>query len=271
MSLDCRGSSMSFDPGNEGSGGPDWAVKLGRKDSLMASQEDSDNIMPSPRANASYLVNLFHRLNLSVKDLVALSGSHSIGECRCFSIVFQLYNQSGSGKPDLEMDPTYREKLDRLCPITGDQNVTRGLDTTPTLFDNQNFKDLLLKKGFLNSDQTLHKFEETRVWVEKFSENQGAFFEAFGRGDGEDGRSAIRFEIETREDKRAGHRDNFRKRKRDCVVRVIGPNERSWVPETRPQDFSELPGNSDGLKKAATADGFEATFMLILERIDGQH
>ncbi|GAB2226115.1 hypothetical protein Droror1_Dr00021906 [Drosera rotundifolia] len=164
------------------SGGPDWDVKLGRKDSVTASQEDSDSIMPSPRANASYLVDLFHRFNLSVKDLVALSGSHSIGEGRCFSIVFRLYNQSGSGKPDPEMDPTYREKLDRLCPITGDQNVTGGLDTTPTLFDNQYFKDLVLKKGFLNSDQTLHTLEETRVWVEKFSEDQAVFFEAFVEG-----------------------------------------------------------------------------------------
>ncbi|KAL9264816.1 Peroxidase 17-like protein [Drosera capensis] len=164
------------------SGGPDWEVKLGRKDSLTASQEDSDNIMPSPRANASYLVDLFHRFNLSVKDLVALSGSHSIGEGRCFSIVFRLYNQSGSGKPDPEMDPIYREKLDRLCPTTGDQNVTGGLDMTPTLFDNQYFKDLVLKKGFLNSDQTLHTFEQTRAWVEKFSEDQGAFFEAFVEG-----------------------------------------------------------------------------------------
>lgn len=29
-------------------GGPDWEVKLGRLDSLTASQEDSNNIMPSP-------------------------------------------------------------------------------------------------------------------------------------------------------------------------------------------------------------------------------
>ncbi|GAB2283324.1 Peroxidase 17 [Dionaea muscipula] len=164
------------------SGGPDWEVKLGRKDSLTASQQDSDNIMPSPRANASYLIDLFHRFNLSVKDLVALSGSHSIGEGRCFSIVFRLYNQSGSGKPDPEMDPSYREKLDKLCPITGDQNVTGDLDATPTIFDNQYFKDLVLRRGFLNSDQTLHTFKSTREWVVKFSEEQDEFFDAFVEG-----------------------------------------------------------------------------------------
>ncbi|KAA8546780.1 hypothetical protein F0562_003209 [Nyssa sinensis] len=70
-------------------GGPHWEVKLGREDSLTASQEDSDNIMPSPRANASSLIDLFDKFNLSIKDLVALSGSHSIGKGRCFSIMFR--------------------------------------------------------------------------------------------------------------------------------------------------------------------------------------
>ncbi|KAL8475136.1 hypothetical protein ACS0TY_031531 [Phlomoides rotata] len=78
------------------SGGPKWEVKLGRKDSLRASEEAADDIMPSPRANASSLITLFSKFNLTIKDLVALSGSHSIGKGRCFSVLFRLYNQSGS-------------------------------------------------------------------------------------------------------------------------------------------------------------------------------
>lgn len=163
-------------------GGPDWKVKLGRKDSLIASQEDSDNIMPSPRANATFLIDLFNKLNLSVKDMVALSGSHSIGEGRCFSIVFRLYNQSGSGMPDPALEPAYKEKLNKLCPVGGDENVTGDLDATPVVFDNQYFKDLVSGRGFLNSDQTLYTSEETRDWVVRFSENQMEFFEAFVEG-----------------------------------------------------------------------------------------
>ncbi|KAL8151920.1 hypothetical protein V2J09_021728 [Rumex salicifolius] len=163
-------------------GGPDWKVKLGRKDSLTASQEDSDNIMPSPRANATFLIDLFKKLNLSVKDMVALSGSHSIGQARCFSIVFRLYNQSGSGKPDPTIEPVYKEKLNKLCPITGDEDVTGDLDATPLVFDNQYFKDLVAGRGFLNSDQTLYTFEETRDWVVRFSEDQDEFFDAFVEG-----------------------------------------------------------------------------------------
>lgn len=112
-----------------------------------------------------------------------VSGSHSIGEARCFSIVFRLYNQSGSGRPDPHMDPAYRQALDALCPLTGDQNVTGGLDATPVVFDNQYFKDLVHLRGFLNSDQTLFSDNDgTRRLVAQFSENQDAFFRAFIEG-----------------------------------------------------------------------------------------
>lgn len=164
-------------------GGPRWDVRLGREDSLTASQEDSDNIMPSPRANASTLIRLFAGYNLTITDLVALSGSHSIGQARCFSIVFRLYNQSGSGRPDPHMDPAYRAKLDALCPLGGDEEVTGGMDATPIVFDNQYFKDLVHLRGFLNSDQTLFSDNAgTRQVVAKFSEDQDAFFRAFADG-----------------------------------------------------------------------------------------
>ncbi|XP_030527388.2 LOW QUALITY PROTEIN: peroxidase 17 [Rhodamnia argentea] len=163
-------------------GGPDWEVKLGRKDSLTANQEDSNDIMPSPRANASSLVDLFAKYNLSVKDLVALSGSHSIGQARCFSVMFRLYNQSGTGRPDPALDPGFRDELYKLCPQGGDENVTGDLDSTPREFDNRYFKDLVAGRGFLNSDQTLFTFPRTRAYVQKFSRDQDEFFRAFVEG-----------------------------------------------------------------------------------------
>lgn len=157
-------------------------MKLGRKDSLTASQKDSDDVMPSPRANASSLIDLFARFDLSIKDLVALSGSHSIGNGRCFSIVHRLYNQSDTGLPDPSIEPKYRQKLDKLCPLGGDGNVTGDLDFTPHIFDNQYFKDLVNGRGFLNSDETLFTFPKTRGYVQWYSKNQAEFFRDFVEG-----------------------------------------------------------------------------------------
>ncbi|XP_020269156.1 peroxidase 17-like [Asparagus officinalis] len=160
------------------SGGPKWEVKLGREDSLTASQADSDNIMPSPRADASTLIPLFRRFNLSVTDLVALSGSHSIGHARCFSIAFRLYNQL-----DSHMDPSFRAKLDHICPKDCDGNVTAGFDQTPLRFDNRYFKDLVFSRGVLNSDQTMFSGSyRTKKLVRWFSRDEKAFFDAFVEG-----------------------------------------------------------------------------------------
>jgi len=86
-------------------------VKLGRLDSLTTSQEDVDNIIPSPTSNATTLVTLFQRFNLPIKDLVALSGSHSIGKARCFSIMTKLYNQSSSENQTLQLILVLKQSL----------------------------------------------------------------------------------------------------------------------------------------------------------------
>lgn len=139
--------------------------------------------MPSPNGStATTLIDLFQRFNLTTKDMVALSGSHTIGEARCFSIMTRLYNYSGSGKSDPAFEPIYREKLSKLCPMGGDENVTSGMDATAKVFDNQYFKDLVSRKGFLNSDQTLFTWPETREYVKMFSENETEFFRAFAEG-----------------------------------------------------------------------------------------
>ncbi|KAJ4966833.1 hypothetical protein NE237_018682 [Protea cynaroides] len=162
------------------SGGPNWEIKLGREDSLTASQEDSNKIMPTFRSTASSLIDLFRKYDLSLKDLVALSGSHTIGKGHCVSIAFRLYNQSGTGRPDPTMEPKFWEKLSELC--RGDLRILGDLDATPELFDNQYFKDLVSGRGFLYPDQSLYSEQRTRDYVKLFSSDQEAFFKAFVEG-----------------------------------------------------------------------------------------
>ncbi|KAK6923359.1 hem peroxidase [Dillenia turbinata] len=165
------------------SGGPTWDVKLGRKDSLTACQKDSDDGVPSGQSNASFLIDIFKYFNLTVQDLVALSGSHSIGKARCFSVTPRLYNYSDvPGQPDPIFDPKYKQTLEKICPLNGDENVTLGLDATPQSFDNQYFKDLIDIKGFLHSDQTLNTNPVTREYVLLYSKDQQRFFKDFVEG-----------------------------------------------------------------------------------------
>ncbi|ESQ53255.1 hypothetical protein EUTSA_v10026826mg [Eutrema salsugineum] len=99
------------------------------------------------------------------------------------SIGFEgLCNQSGSGKSDPAFEPIYREKMSKLCPNGGDENVTSCMNATSKVFGNQYFKDLFSRRGFLNSDQTLFTSPETREYVKMFGENETEFFMAFAEG-----------------------------------------------------------------------------------------
>ncbi|KAG2669850.1 hypothetical protein I3760_14G054400 [Carya illinoinensis] len=55
-------------------GGPNWAVKVGRRDSKTASFKDAGNDLPVGIFNLSALISNFRNKGLSPQDLVALSG-----------------------------------------------------------------------------------------------------------------------------------------------------------------------------------------------------
>ena len=56
-------------------GGPNWDVKVGRRDSRTASLSGANNI-PPPTSGLANLTSLFAAQGLSQKDMVALSGAY---------------------------------------------------------------------------------------------------------------------------------------------------------------------------------------------------
>ncbi|KAJ8485703.1 hypothetical protein OPV22_018188 [Ensete ventricosum] len=78
-------------------GGPYWDVPLGRRDSLGASIQGSNNNIPAPNNTFQTILTKFKLKGLDLVDLVALSGSHTIGLSRCTSFRQRLYNQTGKG------------------------------------------------------------------------------------------------------------------------------------------------------------------------------
>ncbi|KAL2899360.1 Peroxidase 52 [Bienertia sinuspersici] len=60
--------------------GPNWNVKLGRRDSKTASQTAANNGIPPPSSSLSSLISRFQSNGLSAKDMVALSGKEPAQE-----------------------------------------------------------------------------------------------------------------------------------------------------------------------------------------------
>ncbi|KAL0872449.1 hypothetical protein Bca101_022154 [Brassica carinata] len=137
-------------------GGPSWMVPLGRRDSRSASLSGSNNNIPAPNNTFQTILSKFNRQGLDVTDLVALSGSHTIGFSRCTSFRQRLYNQSGNGRPDMTLEQSFAANLRQKCPRSGgDQNLS--------------VLDIVL---FSSNDKS-------RELVKKYAEDQGEFFEQF--------------------------------------------------------------------------------------------
>lgn len=164
-------------------GGPSWEVPLGRRDSRGASLSGSNNDIPAPNNTFETILTKFKRQGLNIVDLVALSGSHTIGNARCTSFRQRLYNQTGNGRPDYTIDQSFAAQLRRRCPRSGgDQNLFFLDFVSPTKFDNSYFKNLLAYKGLLNSDQVLlTKNQQAMELVKQYAENQELFFVQFAK------------------------------------------------------------------------------------------
>ncbi|GKU94184.1 hypothetical protein SLEP1_g7710 [Rubroshorea leprosula] len=164
-------------------GGPSWPVLLGRRDSRTANHTLADEFLPGPTETLEELKSKFLAVGLNTStDLVALSGGHTIGRARCNTFINRLYDFDGNGNPDTFLDTTYLATLRELCPQVGNGSVLTDFDpTTPDTFDNNYFANLQAQKGLLQSDQELFSTvgADTIEIVNRFSNNQTAFFESF--------------------------------------------------------------------------------------------
>ncbi|XP_004500341.1 peroxidase 4-like isoform X1 [Cicer arietinum] len=153
-------------------GGPFWNVKVGRRDSRTANFIAANTgVLPSPASNLTKLISTFKAQGLSVKDMVALSGAHTIGEARCTSFRNHIYNENN-------IDSTFAKIRQRKCPSTvgtGDNNLANLDLQTPTHFDNNYYKNLIIKKGLLHSDQELFNGGSTDSLVQTYTQNEKAF------------------------------------------------------------------------------------------------
>ncbi|KAJ6812502.1 peroxidase 4-like [Iris pallida] len=156
-------------------GGPNWNVKLGRRDARTASQSLANNNIPPPTSSLSNLISNFAAQGLSTKDMVALSGAHTIGQARCTTFRAHVYNETNV---DSSFAKTRQSKCNKKSG-SGD-NVLAPLDLqTPTAFDNSYYSNLVGMKGLLHSDQELFNNGSTDSLVRTYSSSSSTFSSDF--------------------------------------------------------------------------------------------
>ncbi|KAJ1292413.1 hypothetical protein BS78_02G389600 [Paspalum vaginatum] len=158
-------------------GGTSYDVLLGRRDATTASLDDANNDIPTPFMDLPALQSNFESQGLSLRDLVVLSGGHTLGYSRCVFFRSRLYNETGT------LDPAYAASLDERCPASGDDDALSSLDDTPTTVDTDYYQGLMQGRALLHSDQQLFQGGDGDAddLVEYYAENPSSFWEDFGK------------------------------------------------------------------------------------------
>ncbi|KAA8532014.1 hypothetical protein F0562_006844 [Nyssa sinensis] len=161
------------------SGGPIWDVPKGRKDGRTSKASETIQ-MPAPTFNISQLQQSFSQRGLSMEDLVALSGGHTLGFSHCSSFQNRIHNFNSKHDIDPSMAPSFAGRLKSICPVNSQaKNAGTTMDPSSTTFDNTYYKLILQGKSLFSSDQALLTSPTTKTLVSKFATSKEAFSNAF--------------------------------------------------------------------------------------------
>ncbi|KAL6974958.1 NAD(+) salvage pathway protein [Sarracenia purpurea var. burkii] len=154
-------------------GGPTWTVQLGRRDSITASLSAANSDIPSPFLDLSDLISAFSNKGFTAEEMVALSGSHTIGQAGCLTFRQRVHNETN-------IDSSFASSLKSNCPSAGGDTNLSPLDaTSPVTFDNAYFKNLVKNKGLLHSDQQLFNGGSADSLVTTYSTSPATFYADF--------------------------------------------------------------------------------------------
>ncbi|GFP92071.1 peroxidase 64 [Phtheirospermum japonicum] len=161
------------------SGGPTWEVPKGRLDGRTSKSSETTKL-PSPAFNISQLQQSFALRGLSLKDLVALTGAHTLGFSHCSSFEKRIYNFNSTHDIDPTLRPSFASSLKSICPVNNKaKNAGTTMDPSSTTFDNTHYKLMLQGRTLFSSDQALLTAPYTKNLVYKFASSRKAFHTAF--------------------------------------------------------------------------------------------
>nr|GLL30398.1 peroxidase 27-like [Ipomoea trifida] len=162
--------------------GPFWKVPLGRRDGRVSNMLEALNDLPPPFGNISTLTTMFASKGLNKKDLVVLSGGHTIGTSHCPPFTDRLYNFTGRGDTDPTMDPNYVSALKKKCRPGDSRTLVEINPGSFKTFDEKYFTDVAKRRGLFQSDAALLNDKQTRRYVVRQVATGGAtFFKDFAK------------------------------------------------------------------------------------------
>ncbi|GER29780.1 peroxidase [Striga asiatica] len=151
-------------------GGPSWPVRVGRRDSTTANFNAANTDLPGPSSTAQGLINAFRNKGLNQTDMVALSGAHTIGLAQCVFFRSRIYSNG------TDIDPNFATTRRRTCPQSGGNTNLAPLDlVTQNSFDNNYYRNLVQRRGLLQSDQVLFTSGLTNALVTTYSNDSRRF------------------------------------------------------------------------------------------------
>ncbi|KAG6548261.1 hypothetical protein Mapa_010312 [Marchantia paleacea] len=144
-----------------------WVVQGGRKHGLFSCAEAAENELPPPAFNVSQLIESFARRGLSKKQMVILSGSHTVGVGHCDKFIERLYNFSETHFTDPSKNSTYAQQLKKDCPkATFNTTVGIFMDTiTPGEFDANYYAALSEQKDCSRPFNLCLKIGAPKSWL----------------------------------------------------------------------------------------------------------
>ncbi|XP_066388800.1 cationic peroxidase 2-like [Miscanthus floridulus] len=157
-----------------------WQVETGRRDTRFSDEAHATDL-PSPEFVFKLLRDSFAKRGLSVRDLVALSGAHTLGQTDCQFVSPRLYTFQGNGGVDPFIDPGYARELMRQCPATPSSSSLGKVALDPGsefTFDTSYYATVKANRGALLTDAVLLHDDEAARLVDEMHD-QGKFLTAF--------------------------------------------------------------------------------------------